>query len=311
MRKHPQSEVRKKINLVKKIVQHHFGSLPKKIEFKPAGFTNFVFEVKCRQGNFIVRIAAIASRFKDFQKEQWAVDKVKKLGVPVAEILEVGNEIVDLPYMLQKKIDGKEATNHPDRLRILFELGHYAQLIHTIHTTNYGNSFDWSKNRLSKNKTWKEYLLEEFNIHQRIEILKENEMLTKTQVKKISSLATKMEKWKEGPVLNHGDLRLKNVIIDNNGKLLALIDWEHCCSNMAPYWDLSIALHDLSVDAKEEFLKGYGIDPSSFNDIAPYLKVFNILNYSDIISRKAKRRDKKGLDFYRLRLQGSLDLFSI
>jgi aminoglycoside phosphotransferase (APT) family kinase protein len=311
MRKHPAAEVRKKINLVKKIVRHHFGGEAKKIEFKPAGLTNFVFEVNCKPGNFIVRIAGSPARFKDFQKEQWAVDKVKKLGVPVAEILEVGNEVIELPYMLQKKLDGREATNHPDRLRILFELGHYAQLIHTIQTNNYGNNFDWSKNRLSKNKTWKEYLLEEFNIHERIGMLRDNEMISAAQTKKLSSLAKKMEKWKESPVLNHGDLRLKNIIIDNNGKILALIDWEHCTSNIAPYWDLSIALHDLSVDAKEEFLKGYGIDPSTFNEIAPYLKVFNILNYSPIIDRKAKHREKKGLDFFRLRLQGNLDLFSI
>jgi len=311
MRKHPASEVRKKINLVKKIARHHFGSEPKKIEFKPAGLTNFVFDVKCRSGDFIVRIAGSASRFKDFQKEQWAVDRVKKLGVPVAEILEVGNEVIDLPYMLQKKLEGSDATHHPDRLRILFEVGHYAQLIHTIHTSNYGNNFDWSKNRLSKNKSWKEYLLDELNAHQRVEILKENEMLTKAQTKKLSSLVKRMEKWKTTPVLNHGDLRLKNVMIDNNGKILAIIDWEHCCSNIAPYWDLSIALHDLSVDAREEFLKGYGIDPSTFSEIAPFMKAFNILNYADVISRKSKRRDKKGLDFYRLRLQGSLDLFSL
>ncbi len=311
MRKHPASEIRKKLTLVKKIIQHHFGSECKKIEFKPAGLTNFVFEVKCRQGEFIVRIARSPARFKDFQKEQWAVDKVKKLGVPVAEILEVGNEVVELPYMLQQKLRGTEATHHPDRLRILFEIGHYAQLIHTIRTNNYGNNFDWSKNRLSKNKTWKEYLLDEFNVRERIDILSKNDMLNKAQLKKLSSLVPRMEKWKVDPVLNHGDLRLKNVIIDNNGKILALIDWEHCCSSIAPYWDLSIALHDLSVDAREEFLKGYGIDPSNFNEIAPFLKVFNILNYAETVSRFAKRKNMKELAFYRLRLQGTLDLFSL
>ena len=35
--------------------------------------------------------------------------------------------------------------------------------------------------------------------------------------------------------------------------------WEFCSSNVAPYWDLSLALHDLSIDAKQASLGGYGV----------------------------------------------------
>jgi aminoglycoside phosphotransferase (APT) family kinase protein len=52
-------------------------------------------------------------------------------------------------------------------------------------------------------------------------------------------------------------MRLKNVMVDEAGKITAVIDWEFCSSNVAPYWDL--ALHDLSVDAKQAFLGGYGV----------------------------------------------------
>ena len=45
------------------------------------------------------------------------------MGVPVPEILEVGHEIISLPYMLQQKMEGEEAVNHPDRLNILQKLG--------------------------------------------------------------------------------------------------------------------------------------------------------------------------------------------
>src|SRR5215213_7395110 len=134
MRKLTSAQIRSKFSMVKKVMKHHFGILPKKIEFKPAGLTNFVFEAESKKDKYIVRIASSSGKLNDFIKEQWAVEKAKEKGVPVTEILEVGNKIIGLPYMLQQKLDGKEAQNHPERLTILRELGAYAKTIHSIRT---------------------------------------------------------------------------------------------------------------------------------------------------------------------------------
>src|SRR5829696_1825040 len=142
---HTAIQVRQKKEMVKKIIRHHLGSSPKRVEFKPAGKTNFVFEAECKQEKFIIRIGSEANKFNDYLKEQWAVEKADSMGIPVADILEIGNEIVSLPYMLQKKLDGTEATDHPDRKRILKEVGTISRLIHHIPTTQFGNVFDWSK----------------------------------------------------------------------------------------------------------------------------------------------------------------------
>ena len=277
----------------------------------PAGHTNFVFEATHKNAEYIVRIAAIGGKLNDFIKEQWAVEHVREKGVPVAEILEVGNEVVELPYMLQRKLKGQEAVDHPDRLQILCELGKYASIINSIPTSNYGNAFDWSRNRLSKSETWKEYLINELRYKDRIAILDKYKMLDQKDLKKLNSVMSKFEKLKNPPSLNHGDIRLKNAIVDEKGKILAIIDWEHCTSNMAPYWDLSIALHDLSIDGKQQFLEGYGVKPKDFMEMTPYIKAINTLNYSDTIERMAKRKDTSRLEFYRLRLKGHLDLFSV
>lgn len=296
--------------MVKKIMKHHFGVMPRHIEYKPAGLTNYVFEASCKDGEFIIRIAGSNAKLKDFIKEQWAVERAREKGVPVAQILEVGNEVVQMPYMLQKKLEGNEAVDHPGRLDVLNELGRYAQIIHSISTSNYGNVFDWSNNRLSKNETWKDFLYNEWNIADRLKVLERYDMLADRHFRKLTKTIVKIEKLNEPPVLNHGDIRLKNVIVDDNGEILALIDWENCTSNMAPYWDLSIALHDLSIDGKQRFLEGYGMKPDEFSEIANTIKVFNILNYSDAIERIARKKDKSRLEFYRLRLQGYMDLFS-
>jgi hygromycin-B 4-O-kinase len=231
--------------------------------------------------------------------------------VPVPEILEVGIEVIPLPYMLQRKIDGEEAVDHPQRLEILRELGSYARLIHSIPTTGFGTVFNWSRNQLSKQKTWKEFLDNELEVQERIQFLQQHKLLSKEKSKKLNSLFTKIKRWKIAPCLNHCDLLLKNVIVNKAGKILAIIDWENCSSNIAPYWDLSIALHDLTLDGKHEFLEGYGLDVGEFSRMAYTLTAFNLLNYIPTLKKIIERQDTNRLELYRLRLNGSFDLFSL
>jgi hygromycin-B 4-O-kinase len=311
MRKLTPAQIRSKTMMVKKVMNHHFGSLPKKIEFKPAGLTNFVFEAQCKTDKYIIRIGGSPEKLHDFMKEQWAIEQAKEKGVPVAEILEVGNKIIGTPYMLQQKLDGEEAPNHLERLNILRELGAYAKIIHSIKTNNYGEVFDWSKNRLSKNNTWKSYLHKEWKIPERIKMLRKSGLLNREKLTKLNAAIEKVEKWSLPPSLNHGDLRLKNVIVNDKGKILAIIDWDNCISHIAPYWDISIALHDLSIDGKQQFLDGYGITAKEYIKMEYGIKVFNILNYTEAVEGLLKKKDKNQLALYELRLNGHLDLFSL
>ena len=48
---------------------------------------------------------------------------------------------------------------------------------------------------------------------------------------------------------------------------------------------MSLALHDLSVDAKQAFLEGYGMSPAQVLEAAPVLRAFNVLNYAQAVDR--------------------------
>ena len=306
-----QSQIKSKTAMARKVVKHHFGKSLERIEFKPAGKTNFVFDVVTKEGNFIVRIANSRSKLNDFMKEQWVTQKALGIGVPVPEILEVGHEIISLPYMLQQKIEGEEAVNHPDRLNILQDLGKYASMIHSIPTTGFGKVFDWSKNKLSKKKTWLEFLEKELMVAEGLKFLQNNDILSKKKIKRLNGEFERLKKWRVTPSLNHCDLRLKNVIVNKGGEIKAILDWEDCSSNCAPYWDFSIALHDLSIDGKQKFLEGYKPDLEEFSKRAYALTVFNIINYMPALQKIIAKKDKNGLAFYKLRLDGAMDLFSI
>ena len=311
MKKRSANQIQKNVEMAKTVMKHHFNKVPKKIIYQLSGQTNFVFEAKMGHEDFIVRISSENEKIDDFKKEQWAALRVLEKGVPVAEILEVGMDIISRPYMLQKKIQGQEASYHNDRKKILQQMGKYCALINTIPTTGYGKVFDWCENKLSKNNTWIEYLENEIKVSHRLKIFSRYKMLSAQQLKVLKEYIDKVKKLKNKPVLNHGDMRLKNVIVDDKANVIAILDWEKCTSNIAPFCDLSHALHDLSIDDKQVFLEAYNLPKKEFSKMAYVYKVLNLLNYAKEIEVAAALKNKHLLDEYKLRLKGSYDFFCL
>lgn len=295
--------------MARAVITHHIGSAPKRIIAQGGGLTNFVFIVSHAEGELVVRLSPDAAKLNNYIKEQWAIQKVRELKVPTPDILEVGNEVVPHPYMISRKVEGTEATFHPQRMDILRELGKYGALINSIRTTGFGGTFDWSKNQLSKNDSWDDFLDRELSLGHRIEVLEDQKILSKEQTKKIAATLRGVGKLSMRPTLNHGDLRLKNVLVNEKGAITAIIDWENCISSLCPFWELSVALHDLSVDEKEVLLEGYGLKPGKMGDLVPVWRALNIINYAPKIERLAEEKDSARLEQYRFRLNGGLDLY--
>lgn len=304
----PSREVNKFRDLARTVIKRHFGGA-RQIKYLSGGLTNFVFSFRAEDGDFVIRISPDPHRLNSFLKEQWASTAAKKEGVPVAEILEVGSEMIGHPYMVTRSIAGGDATHHPKRLEILNELGRLAARINSIRTRSFGQTFDWSENKLSKNKTFKEWLHEEYDAEGKLELLRKHKMLTPQRAKAIEKIFADAARSNGRPVLNHSDLRLKNVIADEDGKIQAVIDWEGCTSNIPPAWELSLALHDLGPDEMQAFLEGYEIKPKKLEESMPLVRAYNITNYATAVGEVAK--DKKLLEHYRLRLSGLLDLYSV
>ena len=123
MQNRSKNSIAKHAALVRQLVRHHF---PKKvIVVKPlsGGLTNFVFAVSAGQERLVVRLSDKPEKIHFFQKEQWAVAQAKKKGIPVPEILEVGNDIIPMPYMISNKIEGEEATHQPGQFAATTEPG--------------------------------------------------------------------------------------------------------------------------------------------------------------------------------------------
>lgn len=308
------------LRMVRLILAHHFGpdaaargapAQPPKIEPVGGGLTNLVFSVRDTRGDFIVRLGSDAGKISSFLKEQWAIEKARELGVPTPEVLQVGNEAAPVSYMISRQANGSPAEHHPQRLNIVREMGRYAARINSIRTTGFGCTFEWSRNQLSHNATWKEFLENELKLEDRLDTLTSAGMLSRERARRLRKILRGAGKRGRRPTLNHGDLRLKNVLADDQGKISCILDWEMCTSSLAPEWELSIALHDLSIDEKQEFLEGYGLGGEEFSAVVPVLKAMTIINYASCVHQAAKMNRSAELESYRVRLSGELDLYSL
>lgn len=293
------------------VMEHHFGKRPPRVHRLAGGLTNHVFEARIGRDDFVVRISDDPAKLQTFIKEQWAVRKARRAKVPTPEILEVGNTVINKPYMISTKVEGIDATRWPHRLDTAREMGRYAAKINSIHTRGYGMVFDWSRNTLSKNKSFAQFLDEELKIEDRLQILSRKNMMRPDDLKKLRQKVSELRRWKGKPALTHGDIRFKNVVLDEAGKIRAFLDWENCSSNLSPHWELSIALHDLCIDEKEAFLQGYGLSPKQYSRIAGAIKTLNIINYAPAIEEALRLKNQPRLDELRARLQGAFDIHSL
>ena len=297
--------------LARKIVRRYFGTPATRIVYRSSGLTNYVFAINHVDGQFVIRISPEPDRFDAFRKEWWATQQVRKAGVPSAEILAVGNDVSPEPYMITRRVTGAEATHHPKRSRIIHEMGRFGSIINSIKTNGFGANFDW-KNEGATVQSWNEYLDQEFHIAERLEFFATHRILPEKELDTLSRIIDETRSTNTRPALNHSDLRLKNVIVDHDdGEITAIIDWDDCLSTVAPQWEFSIALHDLSIDEKHIFVDGYGTTLAQVEQMAPLIKAFNILNYHSAIASAIEEKDEQKLAEMKFRLNGTLDLFSV
>jgi len=303
-------KARRERQLVHEVAQRHFGEKARKVVERGGGLTNAVYQFTVAQGDFIVRSHRDATKIGDYLKERWAMDAARAVGVPTPRVLEVGNFADGRPYMIAEQVRGLEGRHARDRLAVLEQLGRAAALIHGVRTHGFGTVFE-SGNQLSRHASWADWLANGFGVERRIATLLRHRAIDPPHARRLRRTAAEIARWRKPAALHHGDLRLKNAIVDpESGRLAALLDWDNAASSPAPYWDLSLALHDLGVDEKEAFLAGYGIKPRALAAALPSLRFFNVLNYVSAVEQAAAKKDEARLERFRLRLLGGLDLYA-
>lgn len=290
----------------KAAVWRYFHIGPASIFPAPGGLSNEVFHVEAAGEALVVRLGSGEAKTMAFAREQVVIARVREAGVPAPEVLAV-DEVDNLAVMIARRLPGEIGKNHPRRQRTLRDLGALAaERIHPIRTSGFGRDFSFDAQARG---SWVDWLTDDFDAEERIAILRRHNVISDGREAEFRETLRVVAAWTGDPILNHGDLRLKNVLVDVDGSILGLIDWEQSCSTLKPHWDLSVALHDLWVDQIQAFLTGYGMDEADIKSAAPVWRLFNVLNYAPEVEHAAKAGDLECLEKIRTRLSGAFDLF--
>ena len=156
----------------------------------------------------MVRISPDSNRIEAFKKELWATQKVREAGVPSTEVLIVDQDEDSEPYMITRRVTGSEATHHPQRERIINQMGNYARIINSIPTKGFGAQFDWTNNGF-KYRTWSDYLDNEWEFEKRLQLFTTHKILSQRAVTKLRKTINETRTLRIKPSLSHADLRLK------------------------------------------------------------------------------------------------------
>lgn len=286
-----QNKISKKT--VEKLVKYFWSGKKYQITKMNNGAYNSVFHIKIEGliTEFIIRISTNPTYIVSYQKEAWCIAKAKEYGIDGPEAYEVNNNIIGTPYIIQKFIDAPAGNKLKNQNEIWEQLGKYARKINAISTDSYGKVFDWSLNTLSKHKTWDEYIVQELELGETIEMFEKHKFLSKSQIRKLVNIWDEMKTWDFEPNLTHNDFLPKNALFNSDDRLIAVLDWEMSESGHAPLFDVAKSTYLLDQDLVDSFIKGYGIKRAKYKEIKPYLTAFMMIREKGYV--RYILRDKK------------------
>ncbi len=275
----------KNVETVSEIISSVFSERALKIsQLIGKGDVNEVFIVETVNSKLAVRVND-ATSLDEYKKEVWSVNQAKEKNIPVAKILNVG-VFGEKAYSIQKFIEGSEGRDSSiDKKFIWKKLGEYASRIHTIKVAGFGLKFS-DLIEGNAEKSWLEYL--DYNLkslNEDDELLKLG-VMTRAESENIRNIFENLRLRKFEFGFNHGDLSLRNTIVDAFG-IVHLIDWGSAEASIVPYHDLIelLKINMLENDPDDEeirvFLDGYGITSDEYEMMLPDLKSLSLLRAFD------------------------------
>ena len=290
----------KDIQLVSRITSSLLNEPPVKVTPQVGkGRVNKVFIVEAVNNKVVIRMSDGGEAFDEYTKEAWCIQQATARGIPGPSVISVGR-CEGSSYIIQSYIAGDNGKDSPvPKLSIWRELGKYARLIHSIGVPGFGLRFS-EITRGDGRKSWLRYL--EYNI----ESLTENDpliklkVITRLQSKLIRDLLANLRKREFTFGLNHGDLSLRNTIVDKRGRV-NLLDWGSAEAGIVPHHDLIELLRMSMLEGDPDdaqiraFLDGYGISPAEFKRMMPEIESLTVLRAFDEL-RWAIDCNVEGLD---------------
>jgi aminoglycoside phosphotransferase (APT) family kinase protein len=231
-----------------------------KLEPLPSISSNSVFLASDRQPKLVIRIGA-ADAYYRFRQAAQAMQAAKKAGVPVAKVVLTGRELVPCAYQITEYLEGSDGDKYPvDKLRIWRQIGAAAAKINQVHTS--GLEYDLFP-RLDS-VSWQAF------INQKLDQLvkfwpefrhwksrKSEPFFTRSELAVIFQAMETLRTYEATErSLIHIDLAPRNVLVNNKGRLVGVLDWDGAKS-FPPAHQVATTTFWLGPAEEKAFLKGY------------------------------------------------------
>lgn len=265
-------------------------------EIKPIigkGAVNEVFLVKTENSPYIVRMNDAKRAYSIFEKECWCMEQAGLLGIPGPEVISIGT-YREVAYMVLTFVEGTHGEDTDfEKGEVWRKLGEYARIFHSIKVAGFGEHIvDLEKGIFAERKhdnfdgTWSGFI--KYNVDS---LTEDDELVKQNILTKKQSMAIKErfeclygKSFQFG--LIHGDLSLKNTIVNDGGNV-TLLDWGSAQVTIVPHYEI-IELIRSQIDQGypsdlelEEFLKGYGFSKSDYFGIKEDMNTLLLLRSID------------------------------
>lgn len=265
---------------------------------------NTLYEVETEHyGTCIIKIHAVEKRQLLFKRTAWILQRVKQAGIPAPLPLAVGTANGHA-YLIYKKIEGISADNYTGDVTSLWQsMGAYTRQIHTIDAPGYGKLKYWEDHPLPYYNTWTSYIDSELQ-----RIFQENKRILMPYISDavISSAnhnLQEMKHWQFEPKIQHGNVDVKNVIVDPSGSIQAFIDWDDAVFACPPAYELAQTLPWMdNNDHIHAFLNGYGISASQLTNMETHIELIHLLTLFDYLLSAIGYHDERMIDDMRRRI---------
>jgi len=233
-------------DVIRKVVKEGVGDLVSKKRII-AGEVSEVYNITLENKKHVVLRISRSSR-PSFLQEKWATEQVKKLGVPVPEILlikylTVGDQ--ELSFCLMEKAEGKslergginfESLPEATRKSYILQAGEILSKIHSIETLGFGWIIGEGK---AEHNTADEVIDDLLKRKERIYEVADAQKFDRRLVDKALDIVDRFrERYSHlNPRLNHSDYGHKHFMV-KKGKIVAVLDWGGVRSD-SPIYDFA------------------------------------------------------------------------
>ncbi|MDF2962209.1 MAG: phosphotransferase [Paenibacillus sp.] len=252
------------------------------------GIVNQIAVVETTGFKAVIRMNNLTAQ-QEYVKERWCLEQAAAAGIPGPQVLSVG-AAEEHAYMIQTFVEGDngEDTDAPKK-SVWGQIGEYAKIIHKIPAAGYGEQlFDPFRGEFKApphegfDGSWISFVQYNRRSLTENDRLIELGVITASESRKADSIFEKLQQPTAGFGLNHGDLSLKNTVVNRKNSRVFLLDWGSAEVNLVPYRDLiellqSIGNGRLDEPSFQAFLDGYGMSGHDFAELQQEMKGFQLL----------------------------------